>query len=186
MAPGVVAMPNMSRRSLHSYDGTEQYVSDKHTNTEYYEENRGYSSSRNSLNLVKRALFSNNNYEGNDEFRRVRRESQLTIYQKVVSIFIRVYTAIFSVLYLAYFTQRSWLVRVAKWIHAAASYVMMRDSRLLRRPASNKNNRKMSFLLLLLLIPLLLLGGKCFCLSLFLHQSCLNISCVTGNGSTNN
>lgn len=152
-------MPNMSRRSLHSPDGTEHYTSHKHTNTDsYYEED--YSKS-NSHNILKpRALFSNNNYDESQDYMVSASSYTRLIYRKITHLLVQIYTSIFTVLYYMYLKQRSWFIQIAKWIHTFTSIIMLLDTRLLKKSSISRNNKKLSSLILLLLIPFLLLGGK--------------------------
>lgn len=153
MAPGVVAMPNMSRKSLHWYDGTELFTANKQTNTETDGSTHNV--------LTRRALFSNNNYDESREYSISTRNTQnMSIYRRITRSFLTVYTLVMSMVHYVFTIQRSWFIQVAKWIHMMTSVVMLLDTRLLKRSSKNRNNRKISSLLLLLLIPLLLLAGE--------------------------
>lgn len=152
-------MPNMSRRSLHTYEDIydNAYTANKHTNTECYQTD--------SNTFIKpRALFTNNHHDdgNNTSCDRVSRTTtrSTSVYQKITRTIVTMITAIFNTFYYAYRFQRNVFVQIAKWIHAMTSVVMLMDTRLLRRSSMNRNNRKMTYLLSLMLVPLLLLAGE--------------------------
>lgn len=155
LAPGVVAMPNMSRRNIHSVHNSDASTSfteveHKETNTESYSLR---SASDLYANYQPRQLF-NNNYEHN--YLKTSRKTSLTFWSKtktmITSTFTRIVTIITSMLYVCFQIQTSSLSK----LHKLASNVMLWDTWLLWK---NNPGNKAAKLMALCVIPLLLLGG---------------------------
>lgn len=169
-------MPNMSRRSLHSFSSNHGgYTLNKHTNTDSYIERHSldYSSSASNGSNVKQRLFasSNNNQdyeEEEEEYGVIRRTvTRRTIVQSFFQTFITIISTILYPVYYIYRKQHSMLLGVAKLLHKMAARVMLFDTWLLQGQASDK---KISAILGLCFFPLLLFGGKDynFCFQLYI------------------
>ncbi|KAK9703220.1 hypothetical protein QE152_g29471 [Popillia japonica] len=165
IAPGVVAMPNMSRRSLHSYSSLHAGITlDKHTNTDSYidEDSVDYTSSTtNGSGLKQRFIHSNNNQieeEEEEEDFVIRRISykRVTIIQRFFQVLISIFTTIFYPVYYIYNKQHAVFFWFVKKLHTIASSLMLLDTWLLQGSAPD---RKMSAIMRLCLFPLLLFGG---------------------------
>lgn len=177
IAPGVVAMPNMSRRSLHSYNSdTEYMVTHKQTSTESLEQeevdysanssyNSKLTSNFNSDNLIRarpRSLFSNNFedkyvYSLSSRTSAVKRKSLLRrVISTFTSIFLTIFTWITSLCYYVYKKQNTMFIWMGKKMHQTTTRIMLWDTWLL---LSSNSKRKLSSLLALCIIPLVLLGG---------------------------
>lgn len=163
IAPGVVAMPNMSRKTIHSLDESSQsYNSD--TSHSLYSENVSHKNintddlftAKYSTSLsegVKRNLFNNN---GEDYYIKRRGYSRWTSFKEtIVNYFTYIYT-IYSYFYLMQTT-------VFSLIHRVASKVMLWDTYLMWK---TRPGNKAAKLALLCLIPLLILAGFWFFSSL--------------------
>lgn len=160
IAPGVVAMPNMSRKTIHaldesnrsqSFESNRSYYSDnvshKNTNTEHTY------SSRYSEGLgegLKRSTYTD---KSEDYYIKRRSYSRWSSFkQTVTSVFTSIFTSIFSVFYFTYRTQTA----MFSYIHWVASRVMLWDTYLLWKARPGDKAKKLAFLCLL---PLLLFGG---------------------------
>ncbi|KAJ8923336.1 hypothetical protein NQ315_001894 [Exocentrus adspersus] len=167
LAPGVVAMPNMSRKTIHSVHESDSSLSqtdfiNKETNTDSYLA-EGYSSSKSQSDYVSKYtdLYSaqprqlyNNNYDSDYEIYEkntytVSRWRRFT--ETVTRIFASVYivVAVFSYLYKV---QTSWFAK----LHKLTSRVMLLDTWLLWK---SRQGNKPARLVALCLLPLLLFGG---------------------------
>ncbi|CAG9831790.1 unnamed protein product [Diabrotica balteata] len=157
LAPGVVAMPNMSRKTIHSVHSSSDEshlftnVEHKHTNTESY-------ISRSHSDLVTdykpRQLF-NNNYESN--YSKTSHKTVTTTWwtkmrTSTITTVTKVVTTILSILYFGFRVTVSWFSK----LHKLSSTVMLMDTWLLWK---NENRNKSTKLAALCIIPLLLLGG---------------------------
>lgn len=170
IAPGVLAMPNMSRRSLHSYDSSSDYVTshNKQTNTEILESDdtdyvskstytlRSNFNSDNWTKLRPRSLFSYNAYSSKTSSVQ-KRSFIMRIITTFTSVFLSIFNYIGLVTYGVYRTQNSIFIWLGKRIHQATTRIMYWDTWLLQ---SSNTKRKLRWLLALCLIPLLLLGGN--------------------------
>ncbi|XP_025837086.1 SUN domain-containing protein 2 [Agrilus planipennis] len=171
IAPGVIAMPNMSRRSIHSNDSNSDYLSDKQTNTSFSLEEtvdegngyrRKYYSDNYSSKIKPRTLFSRSNNNNNNQY--VSSRSSATTHKNVFYRFSSVFTSIFFTIfnfistigYVLYNTHNAVYVWFGKKIHKFVSRIMLIDTWLLQ---SVNTKKKISSLLALCLLPLLLLGG---------------------------
>ncbi|XP_044759448.1 sun domain-containing protein 1-like isoform X1 [Coccinella septempunctata] len=132
IAPGVVAMPNMSRRHISSYN--------KYTNT------NTYSASSPSSFLRTRQILETNTFYG------VVKKSILRVLISILSIF-HLFWRPFSY---AFRFIHSVCITVAKGIYLGTSAIMLLDTWLLR---SNRNYGKAAALTALCLIPFLIIGG---------------------------
>ncbi|KAF5287508.1 hypothetical protein FQA39_LY04136 [Lamprigera yunnana] len=158
IAPGVVAMPNMSRRSLHGSDASGDFiVAHKHTNTEEsYQHTPIYSSNNEHVLRARRGtLFANNNYNAKSKFS-TEMHIKKSFFSKVTSVFITIFMLVFSTFYYIYRTHNFIMIKFAKVIHKVVTRFMLWDTWLLR---SLKNKDKVRVLLAVCLIPLLLFGG---------------------------
>ncbi|CAG9773898.1 unnamed protein product [Ceutorhynchus assimilis] len=135
IAPGVVAMPNMSRRTIHSLDNYN--VSHKNTNTDYTTSNIGYRSqdSKNEDYFIKRRTYTSTH-------------TRWSVFKQKVS------TTIVSILTMFSFVYRA-QTGLFSQIHRAASKVMLCDTYLLSKMSGNKLTK----LGVLCFVPLLLFGG---------------------------
>lgn len=160
IAPGVVAMPNMSRRSLHGSDSSNEFIlAHKHTNTEEDIQYTPYPYNGNNENFVRTRrtnLFANNN---NAKYKSMLSQDvyvKKTFRSRISNFFLTIFTWISSAFYYMYSTQNSILITFGKLMHKLATRFMLWDTWLLR---SLKNKNKVTSLLAVCLIPLLLFGG---------------------------
>ncbi|KAF5290584.1 hypothetical protein FQR65_LT11535 [Abscondita terminalis] len=163
IAPGVIAMPNMSRRSLHGGDSCSDFIlAHKQTNTEedefQYTPTYSYNSSNENVLKHRRTnLFANNNY--NSKYKSTHLQDvyvKKTFRSRITNFLFTIVTWISSVFYYMYSTQSSIVIGFGKMVHKVATRVMLWDTWLLR---SLKNKNKLTSLLAVCLIPLLLFGG---------------------------
>ncbi|XP_076265202.1 klaroid protein-like [Rhynchophorus ferrugineus] len=154
ISPGVVAMPNMSRKAIHSLDDFSQQSYRSDSSGGFYSENvahknvntddlftRRYSH----LENVQNNIFNNNA----DDFYIKRRFSRWTRIKYTISSSIK---SIFSLLYYLYLIQTT----VFSIIHRTASKVMLWDTYLMWK---SKPGDKATKLILLCLLPLIILSG---------------------------
>lgn len=155
LAPGVVAMPNMSRRSLHSQERSTEHLFSHHHTTQNTYSTPKYSG---------RTLFSDDNY--NDEYEytvsTLNHQKSTTVISGITRFFVAVYTTILSIFIRTIEIQRSWLLWIGKKVHRAASLLFLWDTWLLRVWDGRRRNNKLNGVLLLCLVPLLLFGGEFF------------------------
>ncbi|GJQ73432.1 putative Sad1 / UNC-like protein C-terminal [Trypoxylus dichotomus] len=163
LAPGVIAMPNMSRRSLHSYSSSQGgYTLNKQTNTDSFisEDSLNYISATNGSGLKHRSLYSNTEQEDEDEEEKfvIRRRlyKQTSVIRRFVQVFITIFTTIFYPVYYVYNKQHSILLWLAKKLHKMSSRLMLFDTWLLR---GSNSDRKLSTIMGLCLFPLLFFAG---------------------------
>nr|CAI5820565.1 unnamed protein product [Callosobruchus analis] len=158
LAPGVVAMPNMSRKTIHSVHESDMgsYVN-KQTNTEAYMKSSAYSTLSDAAfyGHKPRVLF-NNNYS--DEYRYQEKSIWYSYWSRIRRTVSKVFTLtifyyVLSVLQYTFDVQTRWLAK----LHQLTSKVMLFDTWLLWKTRGNSN--KSSKLVLLCLLPLLLFGG---------------------------
>ncbi|CAH1999316.1 unnamed protein product [Acanthoscelides obtectus] len=157
LAPGVVAMPNMSRKTIHAVHESDSgsYVN-KQTNTEAYMKSNAYSTSDAAYYGYKPRVLFNNNYS--DECRYLERSSWYSYWSRirrsVSKVFsLTVFYYALSILHYTFTVQTKWFAK----LHQLTSRVMLFDTWLLWKTRSNSN--KSSKLVLLCLLPLLLFGG---------------------------
>lgn len=156
LAPGVVAMPNMSRRSLHSQERTTDHL------LSHQKEQYTYSTP-NSVKYRGRALFTDDNYNENYEYTlstSTTYHKTTTFIRRITTFFVAVYTTIISVFSRTAEYPGSWLLWFGKKVHGAASLLLLWDTWLLRIWDGRKRNSKVAGLLMLCLVPLLFFGGK--------------------------
>ncbi|KAF2898229.1 hypothetical protein ILUMI_07947 [Ignelater luminosus] len=159
----------MSRRSLHSYDSSSDYIisHNKQTNMEIEHDDTDYVSKStytlrsrfNSDNWTKirpHSLFSNNNGYSSKTSSIQKRSFIMKILTTVTSIFLSIFNYIGLATYSVYKTQNSIFIWLGKRIHQATTRIMYWDTWLLQ---TSNTKRKMRWLLALCLIPLLILGG---------------------------
>ncbi|KAJ3646617.1 hypothetical protein Zmor_024196 [Zophobas morio] len=146
LAPGVVQMPNMSRRTIHS---------DSSTNTDSY----SYLASKS--HLLKQRLFSStNNNEENDESYKIYRSSSTqkrTVVSVITSVFVSIYTVIYWCFNTVYTASNSTMIYFGKKLHHLASRVMLLDTWLLRKSAGG--GKRTRAVVALCLLPLLLFAA---------------------------
>lgn len=159
LAPGVVAMPNMSRRSLHSQERSTEHLLTQSTIQNTY-------SNPNSIKYRGRTLFTDDNYNENYEYTVSTSASYTTttttIISRITRYFVMMFTTILSMFYKTVEYQTSWLLWIGKKMHRAASLLFLWDTWLLRVWDARRRNNKLSRVLLLCLVPLLLFGGEIF------------------------
>ncbi|XP_050298723.1 klaroid protein isoform X2 [Anthonomus grandis grandis] len=155
IAPGVVAMPNMSRKTIHPLDESpsqsfamySENVSHKNINTE----NTYVTSARYSEEATRRSGAYNNNSE--DFYIKRRTHTKWGSFKQTISTIVStIFTTIYTIFFYSFRIQRS----IFSYIHHMASRVMLWDTYLLWKA---KPGDKTTRLLLLCLLPLLLLGG---------------------------
>lgn len=165
LAPGVVAMPNMSRKTIHSVHESEGSLSQtdfahKETNTEstlaesYSNSNAqsDYKSRYTDLYSAQPKQLFNNNYDSDYEIYE-KRTYTVSRWRRFTRSVTRIFTSIFTVFYYVYDVQTSWFAK----LHKFTSRVMLLDTWLLCK--SGQGN-KAARLVALCLLPLLLLGGE--------------------------
>ncbi|KAB0796199.1 hypothetical protein PPYR_10260 [Photinus pyralis] len=158
LAPGVLAMPNMSRRSLHGSDYSNEFLrSHKETNT--HEEHIDFTPSHNYrteevTRLKQRNLFSNNNHDKMYQYSAYTKRQSFR--SRTWSALVTVVTWITSIFYYTFTVQNSIFIWFAKILHRVATRVMLWDSWLLR---SVRKSNKVTSLIMLCVIPLLVFGG---------------------------
>ncbi|KAH1016668.1 hypothetical protein HUJ04_007852 [Dendroctonus ponderosae] len=159
IAPGVVAMPNMSRKTIHSLDGSSQdyssfqsseslysgNVAHKNTNTDYI--GSVFNGSRIEHTNTKLA-----NQSSDDFYIHRRRTTRRSFKEIITLVFFSIFTTISTIFRYFYKTQISIFSR----IHRVASTVMLWDTYLLWKTISTNKTRN---LLILCLLPLLIFGG---------------------------
>ncbi|XP_056629645.1 klaroid protein-like [Diorhabda sublineata] len=155
IAPGVVAMPNMSRKPIHSVSSSSDdshlftSVEHKQTNTESYG-SRGVEDIYH--NYKPRQLF-NNNYEGTYSISTQKTRSVWSrIRTTTVTWITTIITTFLSIAYFGFKVQISLFTK----LHKLTSRIMLMDTWLLWK---NKVGNKATKLTALCVIPLLLLGG---------------------------
>lgn len=155
LAPGVVAMPNMSRKSIHT-----QYSANNNVNSDYYQ-------TEISKNTILRSLDSSSEVHHDSRFNYISNsisaESHkfyekytydLTYWKQWIKIIITsVFILPLSVFYHSLESQTFWLAQ----LHILTSRIMLFDTWLLWK---SHIGRKSAKLLALCLVPLFLLGGK--------------------------
>ncbi|EFA09315.2 klaroid protein [Tribolium castaneum] len=142
LAPGVVQMPNMSRRTIHS---------DSSTNTESY-----YTTSQ---SIKQRLLSSSNNNEEIDESYTISRTSttrRRTFTSIITSVFTTIYMSVFWCFLSVYETSSSTMIFFGKKLHHLASLIMLADTWLLRKSSAP---RKTGAVVALCLLPLLVFAA---------------------------
>lgn len=157
LAPGVVAMPNMSRRSLHSQERSTDHLLTTTTLP-----------STNSVKYRGRTLFTDDNY--NDEYEYSssvatsyhQQKTETTLLRRFIGVFWTVYTTLVSVVYRTVEYQGTWLLWLGKRVHRAASLLFLWDAWLLRVWDGRRRSNKVNGVLWLCLVPLLLFGGEFF------------------------
>lgn len=163
IAPGVVAMPNMSRRSLHKYD------SDLSTHTRTQKDDTDSYLSKDvdfvgnyshSSELKPKTLFTNSNYDDNHEYvlsrsRSYKTQKKVTIITRIQTIITTIFTTMFSWVVRGYEKQNSGFIWLGHKIHKFVSRVMLLDSWLLQG-----QTKRVQSVLLLGLIPVLIFGGE--------------------------
>ncbi|XP_044252851.1 uncharacterized protein LOC123003877 [Tribolium madens] len=133
LAPGVVQMPNMSRRTIHS---------DSSTNTESYQS---------SSPLIKQRLFSSpNNNDEIDESYKITRAST-----RRHSIITSVFTAIYTMVFWGFSSVSGASIYLGTKLHHLASRIMLFDTWLLRKSAPRKTRAVVA----LCLLPLVVFGA---------------------------
>ncbi|KAG5881222.1 hypothetical protein JTB14_035481 [Gonioctena quinquepunctata] len=149
LAPGVVAMPNMSRKTIHSVHTTDSSYdfAHKETNTEAVSR---WNVAQSYAEYMPRKLF-NNNYD--DEYRSEKntsfiRNQWIKLKRSLTSVFISVVT----ILYFIFEVQTYWFAK----LHTFTSRVMLLDTWLLLKNGVGNKTRKLTALCL---VPLILLGG---------------------------
>lgn len=178
IAPGVVAMPNMSRRTIHSYDGSSSSVSDLIQSESYLSEavtgsNKVVTADEIDYNITDikpQQLFAinNNTVDGNNSYSsysssyNIKRVQEKSSVRNVVSrFFISIYMLITNWIYYVYETHNYGLVWCGKKLHRFVSWVMLMDTWLMRKQEYGRcRNNKTKNVLLLCLLPLLLFGGE--------------------------
>ncbi|KAK9888205.1 hypothetical protein WA026_000473 [Henosepilachna vigintioctopunctata] len=139
IAPGVVAMPNMSRRHISSYD--------KYTNTE------PQGSYRNNRHIKPQALFS-------ERSQKTESRTIVTFVKKVLFGILMLFVGIFYVCWnsisFVYKSAHRISLKIVKNIHRLTSRVMLLDTWLLRKRG---NSGKSTYLYILCAVPLFLIGG---------------------------
>lgn len=171
LAPGVVAMPNMSRRSLHSQERTTDHLLSPQKEQYTY-------STPNSVKYRRRTLFTDDNYNENYEYTVSTSTSYYkttTFIRRITTFFVAVYTTILSVFYRTAEYPGSWLLWFGKKVHGAASQLLLWDTWLLRIWDGRRKNNKIAGLLMLCLVPLLFFGGKFLSLGCYLQ---VRVQCV--------
>lgn len=154
LAPGVVAMPNMSRKTIHSLHESDSHsyadYAHKETNTESILA-KSSSSFTETQSYRPRQLFNNNHNDGYDAYQKVSRSS--SYWSRTKRRFVSVVTSILSVFYYVFQVQTSWFAK----LHQFTSRVMLLDTWLLQTATPRNKSSKIA---LLVLLPLLLLGGE--------------------------
>ncbi|KAK5641345.1 hypothetical protein RI129_009892 [Pyrocoelia pectoralis] len=165
IAPGVLAMPNMSRRSLHGADYSNEFLrSHKETNTNPVEANiavtpsQSYRTTTEEITRFKqRNLFSNNNYDEKYQYSTYTEHIKKQSFRsKIWNSFITIVTWITAIFYYIFKVQSSTCIWVAKILHRITTRIMLWDSWLLK---SVRRRNKVTSLMALCLIPLLFFGG---------------------------
>ena len=161
LAPGVVAMPNMSRRSLHRNYSTEYLRFGKQDNLhetigDEVDEHVAMDTEYHPSTIYKKL-----NFEDNSEYVISKSSSStgtVTVWSRITAVVVTVMVVV--LLYPATYVlgvQRSLFLSLGKRLHTMVSRVMLMDTWLLR----GNRSRKRGAIILLCLLPLLLLGGKC-------------------------
>ncbi|XP_066262125.1 klaroid protein-like [Euwallacea similis] len=176
IAPGVVAMPNMSRKTIHALDDSGlSYESSQN----FYSENvaHKYINTEDMLMLKYVGDLSAKSrqgagYNGHSEEYMIRRRTvtkRTSFKQIITTIVTTFFTMIFSMLRYSYRVQTG----IFSQIHRIASQVMLWDTYLLWK---TRPGGKATKLALLCLLPLLLLGGAWLLLGLgsSLHDTVAN------------
>lgn len=132
LAPGIVAMPNMSRRALHSYDST----SNVSTNTD--------------AEFTKYESF-NVSSGRRQEYTSSKSSSIVTRISRTIQT---VFVWLFHLTYIDRLGTASWSVKTASTLHKLVSKIMMLDCWLLQG-----ETKKVSSIVKICLIPLILFGG---------------------------
>lgn len=154
LAPGVVAMPNMSRKTIHSVHESDSHsysdYAHKETNTESLF-SKSSSSFTETQSYRPRQLFNNNHDDSYETYQKVSYSSSywLRTKRRVITVF----TSILSIFYYMFEVQTSWFAK----LHQFTSRVMLLDTWLLQKVNSRNKSSKIA---LLVLLPLLLLGGE--------------------------
>ncbi|KAL1498180.1 hypothetical protein ABEB36_009017 [Hypothenemus hampei] len=150
IAPGVVAMPNMSRKTIHSLEDTTSTTLDWTENSQksYLHKNTNTDSYLSGLTQAKTNLFSNS-----EEYYIKRRT--LSRWNVFTRVFTTIFQAIITVVHLTFKVQTAFF----SYIHRIASQIMLWDTYLLWKTHSGQKINKLSILCLL---PLLLLSGIWF------------------------
>ncbi|XP_018568161.1 sun domain-containing protein 1 [Anoplophora glabripennis] len=161
LAPGIVAMPNMSRKTIHSVHSSDSSLSqtdfmNKETNTDTVSESQSQSRSDHKswyadlYSARPRQLF-NNNYDSDYEIYE-KKSYTVSRWRRFTRSVVRIFTSIFTVFYYGYEVQTSWFAK----LHKFTSRVMLLDTWLLLKTG---RGNKMARLAALCLLPLLLFGG---------------------------
>lgn len=160
IAPGVIAMPNMSRRAIHSLDAvSSSYTTNvlhKTTNTESAVSsdvtsirNSGYIYDALNTNIRPRKLFNN---DGQQETIDTKSKHTMVRWRRTVAnIFI-------MVTYLFYYLNNVQTYFFSK-LHHLSSRLMLLDTWLMMKRTTRTN--KVALVLFLCLLPLLFFWGKC-------------------------
>uniref|UniRef100_V5GY35 Uncharacterized protein n=1 Tax=Anoplophora glabripennis TaxID=217634 RepID=V5GY35_ANOGL len=161
LAPGIIAMPNMSRKTIHSVHSSDSSLSqtdfvNKETNTDTVSESQSQSRSDHKswyadlYSARPRQLF-NNNYDSDYEIYE-KKSYTVSRWRRFTRSVVRIFTSIFTVFYYGYEVQTSWFAK----LHKFTSRVMLLDTWLLLKTG---RGNKMARLAALCLLPLLLFGG---------------------------
>lgn len=158
IAPGVVAMPNMSRKPIHSVNSSSDdshlftSVEHKQTNTESY----GSRSVEDIYQNYKPRQLFNNNYEStyskSSQKTIVTRSVWSRIRTRTVTTITTIITTILSIAYFGFKVQTSLFTK----LHKLTSRIMLMDTWLLWK---NNVGNKAAKLTALCVVPLILLGG---------------------------
>lgn len=167
LAPGIVAMPNMSRRSLGNHDERVEYMVNQNPAQEEFIRRRYQANYQ-----------SNLNYDSGDEVDITHfKQKQTGWFVRIITVlttFWRSVTSIFSSessnTYQNYYAKQrrhqqhgvvvGSLVSFFRYIYLAIASVLSLDTLLLKSNSAGNKGKKRFLLLLLLLLPLLLLAGK--------------------------
>nr|XP_023022579.1 uncharacterized protein LOC111510856 [Leptinotarsa decemlineata]XP_023022580.1 uncharacterized protein LOC111510856 [Leptinotarsa decemlineata] len=151
LAPGIVAMPNMSRKTIHSVQSAEgsHEFAHKETNTEVLSR---YNESKSFGECIPRQLFNSNYNNENKSYKRTSFiHHQWTLLKRIC---VSTFTSIITTLYFIFRIQTNCFAT----LHTFTSRIMLMDTWLLWK---NGTGNKTSRLVTLCLVPLLLLGGCC-------------------------
>ncbi|XP_017770488.1 PREDICTED: SUN domain-containing protein 2-like isoform X2 [Nicrophorus vespilloides] len=165
LSPGVVNMPNMSRRPIHESTPISMDYTNKETNTSPSLQRHNHQQHQDVLNrrAPRMNLFNNNNGGQYSQQRYERKSSSSSSHHLVrrTNIFVRIVTTILSYSYslLRQPVEKShWMVLgLARQWHRVTSKMMCLDAWLLR--SNKKQSNKSTVAFWLCLIPLLFLGG---------------------------